>query len=172
MRAAVTYLQCRHIGKRSARIGLYDGRMEYIDTKAALHEHQRAAYVLLKQGIQAVGAGLGPTLAALPALRAEMASVLNAYQGFKHDGIFNPAVASGDRERVALGHAMKIECIAAGEVFRSHLSRWKEADIGADWDGYKVATRLAAGQLIRHIDNERDGILRLIDLAHIGCSRH
>jgi hypothetical protein len=128
--------------------------MEHIDSKAALREHQQAAHVLLKQGAQAVSAGLGPTLAALPALRAEMASRLNAYQVFKHDGIFNPAVASGDRERGALSHAMKIECIAAGEVFRSHLSRWKEADIGADWDGYKVAMRLAAGQLIRHIDKE------------------
>jgi hypothetical protein len=146
--------------------------MEQTDLTAALVQHQRAAHVLLKQGAEAVSAGVAPTLAALPALRAEMAGVLNAYQTFKHDGIFNPAVASGDAERTTLGRAMKIECIAAGEVFRTHLSRWKAADIGADWDNYVIAMRLAAGQLRRHIDNERAGILRLIELAAADHVRH
>ena len=145
--------------------------MEQDDLTAALQQHQRAAHVLLRQGADAVSAGVGPTLSALPALRAELAAVLNAYQTFKHEGIFDPAVASGDPERLALGRAMKIECIAAGEVFRSHLSRWKEADIGADWKNYTTAMRLAAGQLRRHIDNERDGILRLIDLAQTDTLR-
>lgn len=157
-----------------ASIRFYDDTMGQNDLTAALLQHQQAAHVLLKQGAEAVSAGLEPTLAALPELRARMAGVLNAYQMFKHDGIFNPAVTSGDAERSALGRAMKVECIAAGELFRSHLSRWKKADIAADWDNYVIAMRLAAGQLRRHIDNERAGILRLIDLAqaNTGASPH
>jgi hypothetical protein len=143
--------------------------MEQADPRFALQRHQRAAYQLLKQNAEAVSAGVEPTLATLPALRIKMTAVLNAYQVFKHAAIFNPAVASGDFERAALGRAMKVECIAAGAVFRSHLSRWQEANISANWDSYKIAMRLATGQLMRHIDNERDGILRLIDLAKISA---
>ena len=139
--------------------------MEQTDRRAALQEHQRAAQLSLKKGVDAVRGGVGPTLAALPQRRAELAMVLNAYQAFKHDEIFNPAVTSGDPERASLGRAMKVQCIVAGEVFRSSLGHWKETDIVGSWANYKIVMRLAAGQLMRHIDNEREGILRLIDLA-------
>lgn len=135
--------------------------------RAALHAHQQAALDVLERGSLCIDAGVDAVVAALDPLRAELAQVLNAYQTFKHDGIFDPAVASGDPDRMALGRAMKVECIAAGETFRTHLRRWKEPEIRADWPNYRVSVRLTMGQLRRHIDHERAGILELIERTDV-----
>ena len=130
--------------------------------QAALRHHQEAALSVLSRGVACLEDGQAAVLAASPRLRQELADVLGAYQQFKHERVFDPAIASGDEQRSVLARHMKVGCIAAGEVFRAHMGRWSADDIAADWPRYKVAARLTANQLRRHIQNEGEGIAELI----------
>jgi hypothetical protein len=129
---------------------------------SALDRHQAAALAILAEGVAVIERGPDAVIAEGPALRERMAAVLGGYQHFKHAEIFDPAIQSGDAGRTALGRAMKVECIGAGEVFRAHLSRWTPDAIRRDWADYKVAARLTVNGLRRHIAAERDGIPKLI----------
>ncbi len=128
----------------------------------ALARHQDAALRLLAQGADALSQGQAVLLDHSPGLRGELMKVLGAYQVFKHDMIFDPAIASGDAERAALAREMKVHCIAAGEVFRTHMQQWTPTRIAAEWDSYKAAARLTLNQLHRHIAAERTGIAELL----------
>ncbi len=135
--------------------------MENADALNRLHDHQRRALDILARAAEALDGGLDR---ARPDLRAEMGEVLRDYQIFKHEEIFDPAVASGNPERITLGRAMKIECIGAGEAFRTHLMRWKDDAIAAEPDNYRAAARLTLNALRRHIEREGEGITTLIGL--------
>ena len=128
----------------------------------ALRRHQELALGILSRGVAALEQGPAATVAAAPQVRQELGDALRAYQIFKHERIFDPAIASGDEQRAQMGRHMKIACISAGEVFRAHLKRWDAAAIVADWARYKPAARLTANQLHRHIRTESDGIADLI----------
>ena len=91
-----------------------------------------------------------------------MAEALGGYQRFKHERIFDPAIASGDRQRAVLARHMKVACISAGEVFRVHMGKWDADRIAADWRNYQIAARLTANQLRRHIMTEAEGIADLL----------
>jgi hypothetical protein len=127
-----------------------------------LAHHQDAALRLLVQGADVLAQGQAALLDHSAGLRAELMQVLGAYQLFKHDVIFDPAIASGDAERAALAREMKVHCIAAGEVFRTHMRQWTPARIAGEWPDYKVAARLTLSQLRRHITAERTGIAELL----------
>lgn len=127
-----------------------------------LAQHQGAALRLLAQGAEVLAQGQEVLQDRSTGLRSELMQVLGAYQVFKHDVIFDPAIASGDAERAGLAREMKVHCIAAGEVFRTHLQRWTPARIAADWEGYHAAARLTLNQLHRHIAAERAGIAELL----------
>ena len=129
----------------------------------ALRRHQDAALRLLAQGADVLAQGQEALLENSAGLRRELMQVLGAYQVFKHDVIFDPAIASGDAERAGLAREMKVHCIAAGEVFRAHMMQWTPARIAADWADYKAAARLTLNQLHRHIDVERTGIAELLN---------
>ncbi|MFS0771796.1 hypothetical protein [Sphingomonas sp. 1P08PE] len=126
-----------------------------------LHDHQRRALDILARGAAALDAGLDRERTDL---RAEMADVLRDYQIFKHEEVFDPAVSSGSAERAMLGRAMKIECIAAGEAFRTHSMRWKDEAIVADPANYRAAARLTLNALRRHIEREGEGITLLLTM--------
>ena len=128
----------------------------------ALRHHQAAATDVLRRGVACLADGPQAMVPANAGLRAEMAVVLSEYQQFKHARIFDPAIASGDRQRAVLARHMKIACISAGEVFRVHQLQWTPDRIAADWRGYAVAARLTANQLRRHILNEAEGIEDLL----------
>ena len=136
------------------------------DLTPELRDHQNRALDVLRRGAACVEAGPDAVAASLVPLRAEMADALQRYQVFKHERIFDPAVASGNKTRSDLARAMKVECVAAGETFRAHQKRWRDSDVAADWATYKPAVRLTINQLRRHITRERDGIDALIALPH------
>ena len=122
-----------------------------------LHDHQRRASEVLRRGAEAVESGSGD-------LRQDIGAVLQDYQVFKHEEIFNPAVRSASPEQAALAREMKIECIAAGEAFRAHVQRWTPGEIDFDRSGYRAASRLTLNAVRRHVDREREGITRLLGL--------
>jgi hypothetical protein len=130
---------------------------------AALTTHQSAALDLLARGTATLGQGQSVTLDKSADLRREMAEVLGAYQVFKHNGIFDPAISSGDDERAKLAKEMKVHCIAASEVFRAHMKQWTPARIVEEWDQYEASARQAIDGLSRHITAERVGIAELIN---------
>lgn len=128
-----------------------------------LRRRQEAALGVLGRGAATLEDGPEAVLAASPALRAELAAALGGYQRFKHERIFDPAIASGDDQRAALARHMKVACIAAGEVFRTHQDRWTRDRIAGDWNNYKAAARLTINQLRRHVASESEGIAELIE---------
>ncbi len=126
--------------------------------------HQRTVLRLADRFHAMLDTGAEAASRPLPDLHREMAAALRDYQLFKHERIFDPAVADGGAETTRLGRAMKMECIAAGEVFRSHVQQWKADRIAADWPRYRTAARLTLNALRRHLENERDGIETLLRL--------
>lgn len=133
------------------------------DALAALQRHQSAALSDLTAATDAMDGDRDAFLARQPAMRARMSAILGAYQAFKHDGVFDPGIASVDPERSADARAMKVACIAASETFRRHMSEWPPTRIAAEWPSYKAAARLTANQLRRHIQNEAEGVRGLIE---------
>ena len=129
----------------------------------ALRRYQEAALAILARGSATLEHGPEAVLAAAAGLRTELSAALGGYQRFKHQRIFDPAIASGDEHRAALARHMKIACIAAGEMFRSHMSRWTPDRIVAEWDRYRPAARLTANQLRRHVMTESESITEMLE---------
>ncbi|GGB36417.1 hypothetical protein GCM10011380_27280 [Sphingomonas metalli] len=142
-----------------------------IPARDALYAFQHQAHAILSEGSTVLEGKGDDALAVLPQMRARLGEVLGAYQVFKHERVFDPAVATGDPECTKLGRSMKVECIAAGEAFRSHGQQWKPERIAEDWPNYRVAARLTLNALRRHLDNEREGIERLIDMLEARAAR-
>lgn len=138
--------------------------MTHMVDQDALRRHQEVTLGVLGHAAACIAAGRETVLANRPVLRREMAEALEAYQRFKHERIFDPAILSGDEQRAAMARHMKIGCIAAGEVFRAHGQRWKAEAIEADWPRYKAAARLTVNQIRRHIVTESEGIAELIEV--------
>ncbi len=130
-----------------------------------LHDHQRHVIDLVTRVAACLEAGPEVAAERMPALMAALTDMLRAYQIFKHEGVFDPAVASGSAERARLGRAMKVECIAAGETFRMHLLQYKTANLADDWASYRTASRLTLNALRRHVEREGEGIEQLLALS-------
>jgi hypothetical protein len=137
--------------------------MDRITDLDALRRHQQAALELLSHAVTCLEAGPEVVMAASPTLRRELGEVLGAYQRFKHERIFDPLIQSDDEQRAALARHMKVACIAAGEIFRTHMQRWRSDQIAAEWSHYRPSARLTANQLRRHIVTEGEGITELIE---------
>ena len=132
------------------------------DDLTELRRHQEAALGVLARGVEKLEKGQAVMLAEAPVLREEMLAVLFGHQRFKHDRIYNPAIASGDEHRIALARHMKANCIAQGELLNGHMRRWTPDAIAADWPAYRIASRLTANQLRRHILSEGQSIEDLV----------
>lgn len=129
-----------------------------------LHDHQRHVIDMLTRVSACLDAGADVAGERMPALMSALTDMLRAYQIFKHEGVFDPAVASGSEERTRLGRGMKVECIAAGETFRMYQQQWKAADIAGNWASYRAASRLTLNALRRHVEQEGEGIEQLLKL--------
>jgi len=127
-----------------------------------LHRHLGAVLPLLARKAGALDRGQATVLAECVDLRVRMRAALCAYQVFKHDVIFDPAVRSNDVERAMLAREMKVNCIAAGEAFRRHIKQWRPEHIQHDWARYEGAAQLTLDRLHGHIDVERLGIAKLL----------
>jgi len=128
----------------------------------AVYHHLDAVLPLLARKAAALDRGQAAVLAECVDLRVQMRAALGAYQAFKHDVIFDPAIRSNDVERAMLAREMKVNCIAAGEAFRRHIMQWTPEHIQHDWAKYEGAAQLALERLQQHIDAERSGITELL----------
>ena len=136
--------------------------MDHVTDSQELHRHQSRALTILARAVASFEEGPRALLVASAGIRAELGEALGGYQRFKHEHIFDPAIASGDEQRVVLARHMKVACISAGEVFRVHMATWSPERIAADWTNYAVAARLTVNQLRRHIRTEAEGIADLL----------
>ncbi len=106
--------------------------------------------------------------AAMAAVRRDLGKTLSAYQLLKHDGIFNPAIASGDPARVDTAREMKVACIAAGEEFRQYVGVWTGIAGHDRWAEYRLSTLNLVKRLREHLDSERRAlaVLAAMETAH------
>lgn len=127
-----------------------------------LGEYRAAALAVLSRGTTVLGEGRDALLAQQAELRAALMAALGRYQAFKHEAIFDPAIASPDPDRQAAARVMKAACIGAGETYRAHMQRWSAEAMSQDWPGYAAAARLTANRLRRHIADEAEDVRALI----------
>jgi len=128
-------------------------------TQALCHDHQRragAAAGLIKSLIETDFAHYDE--AAMAHARAALADILGAYQRVKHEGIFDPAIRSGDERRAQTARRMKIACIAAGEDVRSYVRRWQAVHGHEHWSEYRLSTLTMLTRLRDHLDTERQAL--------------
>lgn len=127
-----------------------------------LQRHVAAALGVLSHAVDRLAGDRAAFLADQPAMRVRMGEALGAYRHFKHARVFDPGIASGDPARAAAARAVKVACIGADETFRGHMRDWPRERIEREWDAYRVAARLTANSLSRHIRNEGEAIEALI----------
>lgn len=83
-----------------------------------------------------------------------LTQTLKAYQLFKHGEIFDPAIASNSPSREEAGRRLKQDCLTGGENFRSHVRRWREADLADEWASFQPVTRALMRHLRDHVRAE------------------
>ncbi len=128
-----------------------------------LHDHQRRVLDQLVRMAACLNAPREEAMERMPPIRAALTDALRAYQLFKHETVFDPAVASGVEPRAGLGRSMKIECIAAGEMFRMHIMRCNAGATADDsWADHQAESRLTLNAMRRHVETEAEGVERLV----------
>ena len=127
-----------------------------------------------QDGILAIMRGAEPLLrdpvsrdvAGLARARWALMRALTAYGLFKHNEIFDPAI-----NRRVLGEAqhaerMKRACVAMGDEFRGHVTKWSGTDVTGEWASYQPAALAMMARLRAHIAIEKREIAAL--LARVG----
>jgi hypothetical protein len=92
---------------------------------------------------------------AMATARGELSEALASYQQLKHEGIFDPAIVSGDAARADRARTMKVACIAAGEEYRQFVNHWTVVSGHDRWPEYRLSTLNLIKRLRDHIDTER-----------------
>jgi hypothetical protein len=90
---------------------------------------QSSAVTALSLGIKCLGQGREAIIARGPALRLRLVGALTVYQQFKHGDLFEGGIRSADELLRRAAIELKADCIAAGETYRLHLSRWTFSEI-------------------------------------------
>lgn len=91
-------------------------------------------------------------IANLDRCRAEMASVLSAYNLFVHREIFEPLFSAGSPAEAAAAKAMKVECICLIEEFRRFTSEWRFADVAGAWSEYQALAHNLRSRIEGHLE--------------------
>ncbi len=107
----------------------------------------------------------GAAVAAVPAIEAERPAMLRdllGYQQFKHQHIFDPAIASAHPLRALAARKLKMSCIAAGEAYRRHVRHWPAKAMLADWPAYAAAMDAICTMLETHLTQERVMVAMLL----------
>lgn len=102
-------------------------------------------------------------LHAVQRLRWELGRHLRAYQLFKHNELFDPAIASGRLVDADNARAMKARCTAAGESYRAFMLEWSGRDAASEWPAFEGSWHDIAAGLRAHLTQERRDITRALD---------
>ena len=135
-------------------------RRESILTR--LRQHQEAILSIMR--------GAEPLLtdpglrdpAQLSRARWALVRALTAYQLFKHQEVFDPAIARRVLGEAARAERMKQACTAMGEEFRGYVAKWSATDISGEWAAYQPAALKMMARLRAHIERERAEITALL----------
>ncbi len=76
----------------------------------------------------------------LALVRRELIGALREYQAFKHERLFDPAIASDSLSLAEAGRRLKADCIGGGEAFHRYLRQWSDKDLMVEWPAFKLAT--------------------------------
>lgn len=123
-----------------------------------------------QDGILALMRGAEPLLtdpglrdvAALARTRWALMRALTAYGLFKHNEIFDPAIARrllGEADRAT---RMKQACVAMGQDFRDYVGKWSGTDVAGEWARYQPAALAMMARLRQHLARERAEIEGLL----------
>lgn len=132
---------------------------------ARLHQHQ--------DGILAIMRGAEPLLrdptlrdvAGLVRARWAVMRALTAYQLFKHQEIFDPAIQGRLLGGVERAERMKRACVAISEDFRGYVSKWSGSDVSGEWAAYQPSALAMLQRLRDHIARERADVAHLLERA-------
>ncbi|WP_425230878.1 hypothetical protein [Sphingomonas sp.] len=130
-----------------------------------LHRHQENILAIMRGAEPLLRDSALRDVAALARARWALMRALGEYQLFKHNEIFDPAIA-----RDLLGSALKAErmkraCIAMGDEFRGYVTKWSGRDVAGDWVAYEPAALQIIARLRAHIARERTEVAELLDMA-------
>jgi hypothetical protein len=120
-----------------------------------LDEHQAKALRVIDRGDVLLAPGADPDTAQLVQSRWELTRILGAYQAFKHHELFDPIIRCGTPDKVKLAEQMKLECIAVGIEYRTHVERCTNLDIVAHWDSYRPTVAKLLARIKAHMARER-----------------
>ena len=87
---------------------------------------------------------------------------LREYQVFKHTEIFDVVVRSGNAIQAAQARQLAARCIATGEAFQAHVTRWGSQDVVAQWALYQPAVTAMIARLRRSLASEQVAIAALL----------
>lgn len=96
-------------------------------------------------------------------LRWELGRHLRAYQLFKHNELFDPAIAAGRLVDADHARTMKARCTTAGEAYRAFMLEWSGRDAASEWDAFADAWRAMAARLREHLAQEKSEIARSLE---------
>lgn len=91
---------------------------------ARLHQHQEGVLAIMREAEPMLTDPLLGDVAGLARLRWTLMRALNAYQLFKHQTFFAPAIANRSLGEAHRAERMKRACTAMAEEFRGHVSKW------------------------------------------------
>lgn len=128
--------------------------------RLAQHQDQIVRGIALMDRLVAAGAH---ELHAAQRLRWELGRHLRGYQLFKHNELFDPAIASGRLIDADHARVMKARCTAAGEAYRAFMLDWSGRDAASEWDAFANAWQKMAVRLREHLAQERSEIARSLE---------
>lgn len=101
-------------------------------------------------------------VATLARTRWTLMRLLTAYAIFKHGQIFDPIISRKLTGQVSRAERLKRACMAVGDEFRGHVTKWSGQDVKAEWAQYQPAALAIIARLRSHLTIERQEIAGLL----------
>ena len=130
-----------------------------------LDAHQEAVLAIVRGAEPLLRDASLRDVAALARLRWALMRALTAYQHFKHNEIFDPAIARRLSIEAATATRMKRACLAMSEAFRDYVATWSARDVAGEWAAYQPAALAMIDRLKAHVARERSEIAALVEMA-------
>lgn len=125
------------------------------DVLARIDAHQHAIRNLITAARLHPDRPPGEATPDLLTLRTRMLTAMRAYQAFKHEAVFDPAIAAAHPLRAVTARRLKTSCVMASEAYRLHTTRWPAPRIADEWEDYAQAMDAVCTAIETHLVQER-----------------
>lgn len=132
---------------------------------ARLHRHQDNILAMMRTAEPLLRNASLRDVPALSRARWALMRALTEYQLFKHNEIFDPAIAGAVLGSAQRADRLKRACITVGDEYRAYATKWGGADIEGVWSVYQPAALQMIARLRDHLAREREDCAALLDLA-------